>query len=107
MAIVFKGYRPRIARRMNPDRSMDRWFTAASYAKTSNGYWLAWQGDLDKVALLPPGHPVGEECKWLESWDMGNTIETFFDYVESGEYEEGKDMVLNLQIQNPETGEWE
>ena len=107
MAFILKGYRPRIARRMNPSRSENRWFGIATYAKTNNGYWLAWHDDLEKVALLPPDHPEGEECKWFESWDKDNTIETFFEYVESGDYEDEKDMVFNLFIQNPETGEWE
>lgn len=107
MVFILKGYRPRIAMRMNPSHSEDRWFTAATYAKTNNGYFVAWHDDLDRVALLTPYHPKGEECKWLESWDKDNTIETFFKYVESGGYEDEKDMVFNLFIQNPETGEWE
>jgi len=109
MAFIFKDWRPRIAMRMaKGDKELMRWLNKATFAKTSNGYWLAWhQGDnVDRVALLPPEHPEGEECKWLESWG-NSTIETFIDYVESGEYEEEKNMVLNLQIQNPETGEWE
>lgn len=105
MAFIFKDWRPNIARRMNPDRSMSKWFNKAKYAKTSNGYWLAWDDDLNRVALLTPDHPEGEECRWLESWDGNNTIETFFNYVESGEFEAEKDQVLNLFIEDPETGE--
>ena len=114
MAMIFKGYRPRIAARMNPSHSEDRWFTAATYAKTNNGYWLAWhQGDnLSRVAFLTPTHPEGEECRWLESWDKDDTIETAVNYIESGEFEQDEidhpdGFVLNLFIKNPETGEWE
>jgi hypothetical protein len=114
MAYIFKDWRPRIDRRMNPDRSMQRWFHDATYAKTSNGYWLAWrEGDnLDRVAFLTPNHPDGQECRWLKSWDKDDTIETAINYIESGEFEaDEKDhsdgFVLNLFIKNPETGEWE
>ena len=107
MAFIFKGYRPRIAMRMNPSFSENRWFTAATYAKTNNGYFVAWDDDLNRVAVLTPNHPEGEECMWFESWDKNDTIETFFDYIESSRCEDEKDMVFNLFIQNPETGEWE
>jgi hypothetical protein len=61
------------------------------------------------VALLTPAHPEGEESRWFESWDKHDTIETFFDYIESGrcEDEKDRDWVFNLFIQNPETDEWE
>lgn len=112
MTMIFKGYRPRIAARMNPSHSDDRWFTAATYAKTNNGYWLAFHDDLDRIALLPPDHPEGEECRWLESWDKDDTIVTAINYIESGEFEQDeKDypggFVLNLFIKNIKTGEWE
>jgi len=112
MAMIFKGYRPRIAMRMaacSGDDKLKRWLYAAKYAKTSNGYWLAWHdGDnIDRVAFLTPDHPDGEECQWLESWNKEDTIETAIEYFESGQIEEDGPMVLNLFIQNPETGKWE
>lgn len=107
MAFIFKDWRPNISRRMNPSRTMQKWFTVAHYAKTSNGYWVAWHDDLEKIALLPPDHPENEECRWLESWDSNDTIESFFEYVESGDCEKSDGMVLNIFIQNPETGVWE
>jgi len=43
MAFIFKLYRSRIADRMAlGDREVIRWLHKATFAKTSNGYWLAW-----------------------------------------------------------------
>jgi len=115
VAFIFKDYRPRIAWRMAiDDKELKRWLNKATFAKTSNGYWLAWhQSDnLDKVAFLTPNHPDDQECRWLESWDKNDTIETAINYFESGKFEADEKehpdgLVLNLFIKNPETGEWE
>ncbi|MDO4877956.1 MAG: general secretion pathway protein GspG [Neisseria sp.] len=37
----------------------------ALFARTANGYWIAWQYD-GRAALLPPGTPEGEPCFWVE-----------------------------------------
>jgi len=109
MAKIFKDYRPRIAGKMaKGDAELKKWLSVAAFAKTSNGYWLAWQGEEpDTVIVLPPPDFKDDKCHWLESWDNDNTIESFIKYVESGEFaEEGGGMVLNLFIEDPETGGW-
>jgi hypothetical protein len=116
MAFIFKGWRPNIARRMacSGDDKLKRWLGVARFAKTSNGYWLAWHegDDVDRIEFLTPDHPEGKECQWLDSFDKNDTIETAINYIESGEFEEDDKnypdgFVFNLFIQNPETGEWE
>jgi hypothetical protein len=115
MAFIFKGHRPRIAMKMaKGDKKLSRWLNTATFAKSSNGYWLAWHNDdfLDKVAFLTPDHPDSEPCRWLESWDKDDTIQTTINYFESGEFESDEveypgGFVFNRQILNPETGEWE
>jgi hypothetical protein len=115
MAMIFKGYRPRIARRMmaaapeDENIDLNRWLGKAIFAKTSNGYWLAWHDDeqLDLVLVLPPEDNQDKKCYWIESWDKNDTIETAIEYIESGRFAEDGAAVLNLFIQNPETGEWE
>lgn len=108
MAFIFEGVRPRIARQMSAGNNETRkWLAFATFAKTANGYWLAWQGgSTDKIAVLPPDHPTGAPCRWLESWD-NDPIEAAIAYVESGQFEEDGEQVLNLFIQNPKTGKFE
>lgn len=96
------------------DKELMRWLDKATFAKTSNGYWLAWhQGEnMDRVAFLTPNQPDDEACRWLESWNNDDTIETAIEYIESGRFEADErehpdGFVLNLFIRNPETGEWE
>lgn len=115
MAFIFQGYRGRIAMRMaKGDKAIKQWLNTATFAKTCNGYWLAWhKGDnVDKVAFLTPNHSTDEGCRWLDSFDKNDTIDTAIDYFESGKFEADEEeypngFVFNLFIQNPETGEWE
>ncbi|MDD5461962.1 MAG: hypothetical protein PHG00_10095 [Methylococcales bacterium] len=47
MAMIFKSYRPRVARKMlaaaceDDDKNLKQWLYRATFAKTSNRYWLA------------------------------------------------------------------
>ena len=109
MATIFKGYRPRIARQMAAgDAEIMRWLGAATFAKASTGHWLAWhEGEPDRMAVLPPNHPDGEPAYWLENWEDGRTIEQAIATVESGEFDRMPESVMNLFIENPETGKWE
>lgn len=87
---------------------IEAWLDNVRIQQTSNGYWLAWHDDgkpIDQVAMLEPDHPEGQECKFFSSWDDDNSIQSFVDYFENEHPEEG-DQVLNLFIQDPETGEW-
>lgn len=110
MAHIYKTHRLLIAERM-ADTDEDRvWLKTASFAKTDNGYWLAWQGaDPGRAAYLTPDHPKGKPARWLESLGSNDSAETLIAYVESGEIErdEPDGYVLNMQILNEETGEWE
>ena len=109
MAHIFKSPRMLIAERM-ADTDEDRvWLKTATFAKTDNLYWLAWQGaDPSRAAFLTPDHPKDQPAEWLESWDADNTVEKLIAYVESGEIERdvSDGYVLNMFIQDPETGEW-
>ncbi len=90
------------------DTVVDKWFDKATFAKASTGHYMAWRADEpSRIAVLPPGHPKGEECEWLEGWsDKDGGIEGATRYVESGQYDEEEPMELNLWIQDPVTGEW-
>lgn len=112
MSMIFKYYRPRIAGMMlaaTPDdkrKDLQKWLYVATFGKSSNGYWLAWHDDeQNTVLVLPPKDSPDKECHWAESWDNNDTIETAFNYIESGKYAEDEPMVLNLFIEDPETGE--
>lgn len=100
MATIFKGYRPRIARRMAAgDAEILRWLGAATFAKASTGYWLAWhEGKPDRMAVLPPDHPAGEPCRWIDSWDNSETIKAGIEYVESGQFDSTPPATLNIQL---------
>lgn len=111
MAMIFSGYRPRIALLMaesakGPD--LMPWLRKATYAKASTGHWLAWHdSELKTVAVLPPNHKEdGVELIWLESSEW-SSIEQVIEYVESGEFDKEPIMELNLQILNEKTGLWE
>jgi hypothetical protein len=113
MAMIFKNYRPRIASMMltaaceDDDKNLKQWLYRATFAKTSNRYWLAWHNDKpDTVLVLPPDDNQDKECHWVESWDKDDTIETAIEYVESGQFAEDDLSTLNLFIEDPETGEW-
>ncbi|QFY44647.1 hypothetical protein F6R98_20110 [Candidatus Methylospira mobilis] len=109
MAMIFSDWRPRIALRMAAGNDeIKRWLNQATFAKASTGHWMAWKGDdPSRIAVLPPDHPEGSECFWLDSWDKDDTIETVIEYVESGRFDTDDGVVLSLQILNPKTGEWE
>lgn len=85
MAFIFKDYRPRIALRMaQGDKEIKRWLNLASFAKTSNGYWLAWNNDaIEKIAVLLPEHPRELPCEWLRD---ATSIEEAVRIVEAGQY---------------------
>lgn len=108
MAHIYKTHRALIAARMATNDEDRKWLSTATFAKTDNGYWLAWQpGDLSRAALLGPDHPKTEPCRWLESRGKNDTVEGLVEYVASGQLERDGPMELNILIQNPETGEWE
>lgn len=100
MAFIFKDYRPRIADKMaKGDVELKKWLFGATFAKTSNGYWLAWQGEKpDTVLVLPPADSPDIECHWLESWDKDDTIETAIEYVESVRFAEDEPDGINITI---------
>ena len=108
MAFIFTTTRPRIANKMAAgDKEVRRWMSFATFAKTANGYWVAWRKDApSRMAVLPPDHPNGEPCLWLESWD-DTPVEEGINYVESGRFEEEEPAELNLRILNEATGKWE
>jgi len=110
MAYIYQTPRLLIAERMAADDNDRAWLKSAKFAKTDNGYWLAWQGnDPGRAAFLTPDHPKEQPARWLESWDKDDTVETLIAYVESGEIErdEPDGFMMNLQILNEATGEWE
>jgi hypothetical protein len=37
--------------------------------------WHEGGNFLDRVAFLAPNHPEGKQCRWLESWDIDDTID--------------------------------
>jgi hypothetical protein len=100
MATIFSGYRPRIALRMAAgNKEIKRWLDGARFAKTRNGYFVAWhENHPEQAAVLPPNHPEGEECLRIESWNDDDDIETAFEYIESGRFEEDDFSVMNLFI---------
>ena len=110
MATIFKGYRPRIARQMAAgDAEIMRWLGAATFAKASTGHWLAWHADKpDRMAVLPPNHPEGQQCRWIDAWDNEETIETGIKYVESGRFDTEGPVTLNitlLEVRDRKTGQ--
>jgi hypothetical protein len=109
MAMIFKGFRSNIARKMaKDDPELKRWLGVATFAKTSNGYWLAWHADdVGSILVLPPDDAPDQNCYWIDNGGKNDTLEAAIEYVESGQFAEDEPMVLNLFIQNPETGEWE
>lgn len=109
MAMIFQGYRPRIAMRMAAgDKDIRRWLGTAIFAKATTGHWLAWhEGDASKVAVLPPDHPEGKPGFWIESWEPDYTIEKAIEYVETGRFDTEEPEVLNMFIFNETTGKWE
>ncbi len=100
MATIFKGYRPRIARQMAAgDAEIMRWLGVATFAKASTGHWLAWHADKpDRMAVLPPNHPEGQQCRWIDAWDNEETIETGIKYVESGRFDSTPPATFNIEL---------
>lgn len=101
MAFIFSTFRGRIAQRMAAgDREISRELAFAKFAKTSNGYWLAWNPDNpSRVAVLPPDHPEGEPCRFIDSWEDNPSIDSTIEYVESGEFETDPPGEFNLFIE--------
>ena len=103
MATIFNKRFPRIAVRMaanNREVAMQL-LRHDKFAKASTGHWLAWNpADLSRVAVLLPDHPQGEPCKWIDVDDEDATIEKVIEYVESGRFDQEKDWVLNLFIED-------
>ena len=85
MAYYFKEYRARILDFMAAgQRDIRIRLLKASFVKTSNGYWLAWDKDsVKEIAVLPPDHPREFPCEWL--YDAGS-IEQAVALVEAGLY---------------------
>lgn len=101
MAFIFSKPRGRIATRMAAGQIEVRRSLCEfrKFAKTSNGYWLAWNpADPACVAVLPPDHPQDQPCHFIESWEDNPTIESMIEYVESGNFEVDPPRVLNLFI---------
>ncbi|MDI1277279.1 hypothetical protein [Methylobacter sp.] len=66
------------------DKGLKLWLYKATFAKTSNGFWLAWDNDtIEKIAVLPPDHPREFPCEWLCDT---KSIEEAVRIVESGQY---------------------
>lgn len=66
------------------DESIRHYLRDKFFAKTSNGYWLAWHQDhLAEIAVLPPEHPADQPCEWLHN---AESIEAAITMVESGHY---------------------
>jgi hypothetical protein len=89
VAFYFTQYRSRIAFKMmasDRNKELQRWFAFCQFAKTSNGYWLAWnKASLAEIAVLPPDHPVDESCQWLHD---SLSVESAVELLESGQYAE-------------------
>lgn len=108
MAFIFKDSRPNIGWKMAAgDKELSKWLYNATYAKTANGYWIAWRKDIpDQAVILSPNHPKDQPAPMLDDWDDNPSLEGWIEYVESGEFEREPPEVLNLFIEDPETGEW-
>ena len=102
MAHIYSSSRLHIQRRMATDKEHEKWLFTATFAKTDNGYWLAWKpaadGRIMDVTYLKPDHPKGEPPGEIETWD-GWTVEELIAYFESGEIEINPPGVLNLFIE--------
>ena len=80
------------------------WLNTATFAKTSNNFWLAWHtDDLSTICALAPGKDAAE---WIDSFEP-ETPASWIEYFEGDGYKTQPVGVMNLFIQNPETGEWE
>lgn len=105
MAFIFSRYRPNIAYRMAAkNKEMLKQLQQTKFAKTSNGFWLAWNpAEPETAALLMPDQPEGEYCDWFYLAQDNPTFESFIEYVESGEFErdqtEDSNFRLNLFIE--------
>lgn len=109
MAFVFSGHRPNIALRMEAgNKEIRDWLMrGAVFAKTANGYWLAWRADdADRVMVLPPNHPKDKSGFWIENWETDFTLESAIEYFESGEFDANPPGELNLFIEDPVAGKW-
>lgn len=110
MAHIFKGTRSNILDRMARDKDHRRAMLFSTYAKTDNGYWLAWKpnadGRITTATYLRPEHPKGEPANEIETWGEGMTVAELVDYFESGEIESDPPGVLNMFIEDEATGEW-
>jgi hypothetical protein len=91
MATFYRTHRPLIAERMARTDDDRQWLASAQFAKTSNGYWLAWRADDPmRSALFDPRQPAAKPCVWLTALDGINAIDTLEKlvlYVEAGRYE--------------------
>ncbi len=100
MAHIFSTTRPLILDRMARDKEHRRQMLFSTYAKTDNGYWLAWKpnanGRITDVTYLRPDHPKGEPALEIETWGDGWTVAELIDYFESGEIDSDPPGVLNL-----------
>jgi hypothetical protein len=76
MAHIYKTHRLLVAEHMAANDEDRTWLKSATFAKTDNGYWLAWQGnDPGRAAFLTPDHPKDQPARWLESWDKDDMAE--------------------------------
>lgn len=108
MATFYKSHRQLVAERMAASDEDRQWLATAKFAKTSNGYWLAWRNDdPTRIGYLIPNQPPAEPAQWLDACDGTDSFEVWVAYFESGEFETDPPGVLNLQIQDPVTGKWE
>ena len=81
-----------------------KWLSTAIFAKTNNGFWLAWHpDDFSTICALVPGKDTAD---WIDSFEP-ETPESWIEYFQSDGYINQPVGVMNLFIENPETGEWE
>jgi hypothetical protein len=106
MARIFKDPNLDLIERMASSKDDRIWLADATFAQTSNGYWLAWHpDDIGHVAYLAPDHPGDKPAEWIDWWSEP-TQETMIAYFESGEIESDPPVGLNMFIQDKDTGEW-
>lgn len=104
MAFFYKKHRIQFAKKMSAgDNELFNSLCKANFAKTNNKYLIAWHSH-DEIFVLPPNHPINEQCESL--FDC-SSIDEAIAYIESGEYVCDSSMVLNLFIENPITGKFE
>lgn len=105
MATIYKTPRILIAEAMARTDEDRHWLAQAQFAKTSNGFWVAWRADdPTHIGFLEPDQPAAKPAQWLDARGDTDTLEKWVAYFESGEYEADPPGELNIFIEDSKTG---